>query len=105
MRPPRERTQRAFRAYTDLLDTAEWIKAEMHEPLELFGLTMSGFRLLEVLDREGALPEADAGRRVNPSSHTDSEGPRFHPGAQRHPPKNEATTAKTNSELREKAAD
>jgi MarR family transcriptional regulator, 2-MHQ and catechol-resistance regulon repressor len=60
---PREKTQRAFRAYTDLLDTAEWMRAEMHGPLELFDLTMSEFRLLELLYREGALPVADAGRR------------------------------------------
>ena len=60
---PRERTQRAFRAYTDLLDTAEWMRAEMRGPLELFDLTMAEFRLLELLYREGALPVADVGRR------------------------------------------
>ena len=60
---PREKTQRAFRTYTDLLDTAEWMRAEMHGPLELFDLTMSEFRLLELLYREGALPVADVGRR------------------------------------------
>ncbi len=60
---PREKTQQAFRTYTDLLDTAEWMRAEMRGPLELFDLTMAEFRLLELLYREGALPVADVGRR------------------------------------------
>ncbi len=60
---PREKTQHAFRTYTDLLDTAEWMRAEMRGPLELFDLTMAEFRLLELLYREGALPVADVGRR------------------------------------------
>jgi MarR family 2-MHQ and catechol resistance regulon transcriptional repressor len=49
----REKTQRAFRAYVDLLDTAEWMRSYMRGPLESFDLTMGGFRLLEMLYREG----------------------------------------------------
>jgi len=59
----RERTQRAFRAYVDLLDTAEWIKGELRGPLASFDLTMGEFRLLELLYREGALFVADITRR------------------------------------------
>lgn len=49
----KEKTQRAFRAYVDLLDTAEWMRSYMRGPLESFDLTMGGFRLLEMLYREG----------------------------------------------------
>jgi hypothetical protein len=36
----KERTQRAFRAYLDLIDTADWLKREMRVPLESFDMTM-----------------------------------------------------------------
>jgi len=51
---PKEKTQKAFRAYLDLLDTADWLKGELRMPLEAFDLTMPGFRLMELLNREGA---------------------------------------------------
>jgi len=59
----KEKTERAFRAYLDLLDAEERLKAALRGPLELVGLTVEGFRLLEMLDREGALPLADVVRR------------------------------------------
>jgi len=59
----REKTQRAFQAYLDLIDTAEWFKAQMRAPLESFDLTMEGFRLLVLLHREGALPIPHLARR------------------------------------------
>jgi DNA-binding MarR family transcriptional regulator len=59
----KEKTQRAFQAYLDLLNAAEWFKAQMRAPLESFDLTMEGFRLLTVLYREGALPIAEVARR------------------------------------------
>jgi DNA-binding Lrp family transcriptional regulator len=52
----RERTERAFRAYLDLLDAEEELKVPLKWALELVDLTVEGFRLLEMLDREGALP-------------------------------------------------
>jgi DNA-binding MarR family transcriptional regulator len=58
----KEKTERAFRAYLDLLDAEERVKAELRGPLELVGLTVEGFRLMETLDREGALPLADVAR-------------------------------------------
>ena len=62
--PSREkRAERALRGYTALLDTADWLKAEVRVPLESFGLTLAEFRLLEVLHREGALPIVDLARR------------------------------------------
>jgi MarR family 2-MHQ and catechol resistance regulon transcriptional repressor len=59
-----ERTQRAFRAYLDLIDTADWLKRTMRVPLESFDMTMQDFRLLEMLYREGALTMPDVGRRL-----------------------------------------
>jgi DNA-binding MarR family transcriptional regulator len=65
-----KKTQRAFRAYLDLLDTAEWIRNELRGQLESFDLTMGGFRLLEMLYREGpvsvpAVAERRGCRRQN----------------------------------------
>jgi DNA-binding MarR family transcriptional regulator len=51
----RERTQRTYRAYVDLVDTAKWIENELRAPRWSFDLTMGEFRLLELFYREGAL--------------------------------------------------
>ena len=59
----REKTERAFRTYLDLLDAEEQLKAALRGPLGLVDLTVEGFRLLEMLDREGALPVADITQR------------------------------------------
>ena len=59
----KQRTERALRAYTAFLDTGDWLKAEVRVPLESFGMTLSEFRLLEVLHRQGALPVVDLARR------------------------------------------
>ena len=50
----REKTQRAMQAYMHLIDTADWLRGELRVPLESFDLTMGEFRLLEMLNREGA---------------------------------------------------
>jgi DNA-binding MarR family transcriptional regulator len=60
---PREKTQRAFRAYLDLLDAADWLKGELRMPLEAFDLTMPGFRLMELLNREGAQRVVDVAEK------------------------------------------
>ena len=59
----KEKTQRAMQAYMDLLETADWLKGELRVPLESFGLTIGEFRLLELLNREGALTVAGAAKR------------------------------------------
>jgi len=59
----KQKTQRAFRAYLDLMDTADWLKSELRAPLEAFDLTMAGFRLLEMLYSEGAVTVPDAAKR------------------------------------------
>lgn len=59
----KEKTQKAFRAYLELLDTADWIRAELRPQLEAFDLTMAGFRLLEMLYREGPVSKPMAADR------------------------------------------
>lgn len=56
----KQKRQRAIQAYLDLVDTAEWLQARMRGQLEMFDITMAGFRLLELLYRQGplTLPEA-----------------------------------------------
>lgn len=49
----RGKTLRAFGAYLDLLDTAEMMRNELRGQLTGFGLTLRGFRVLEILYREG----------------------------------------------------
>ncbi len=60
---PRERTKRAFGAYMEVLETADWLKGELHGPLLMYDLSMGDFRLLEMLHREGALFAPDIARR------------------------------------------
>jgi DNA-binding MarR family transcriptional regulator len=62
-RSPKERMEQALRGYTELLDTADWLKGEVRVPLDSFGMTLGEFRLLDVLYRDGALPVVDLVRR------------------------------------------
>ncbi len=59
----RERAKRAFGAYMEVLETADWLKGELHGPLLLYDLSMGDFRLLELLHREGAMFAPDIARR------------------------------------------
>jgi len=49
----RGRTKRAWNAYTDLLDTAEYLREEMSRQLATFDITMTQFRVLETLWHDG----------------------------------------------------
>jgi DNA-binding MarR family transcriptional regulator len=51
----REKTERAFRAYLELLDAADYMKAEVYDQLSFYGVTMRGFRVLELLYRRGTM--------------------------------------------------
>src|ERR1700731_3871237 len=55
---------RAFRAYLDLQTTTDWIRAEMRSQLQMFGMTLAGFRVLEFLYREGATHMNETARRL-----------------------------------------
>ena len=59
----KEKTLRAFQSFLNVMDTADWFKNELRGPLESFDLTMPGFRVLEMLYREGALTVPDVARR------------------------------------------
>lgn len=53
-RPGRtEKIDRAFEAYLDLLDTADWLRRRVRGQLAVFGVTDRGFRVLEILHRDG----------------------------------------------------
>jgi DNA-binding MarR family transcriptional regulator len=49
----RVKTNRAFRAYIDLMDAADWLRGEMTGQLASFDLTMLQFRVLDALFRDG----------------------------------------------------
>ena len=51
--PQHVKTNRAFRAYIDLLDAADWLRGEMSGQLASFDLTMMQFRVMEAIFREG----------------------------------------------------
>src|SRR5690348_16578922 len=59
----REKAARALLAGFDLLDTADWFAGEVRGALASFDLTMAGFRLMEMLLREGGASMAVATRR------------------------------------------
>jgi DNA-binding MarR family transcriptional regulator len=58
-----EKTHRAYRAYLNILDTADWLRAHLRGQIDCFGLTEPGFRLLEMIYQEGVMPMATAARR------------------------------------------
>src|SRR5690348_257880 len=61
----KEKTQLAFRTYLELLDTADWMRGELRAQLEAFDLTMAGFRLLEMLYREGPVSKPIAAQYLH----------------------------------------
>ncbi len=56
----RQKTLRAFEAYLNILDTADWLRSELRWQLESFGLTESGFRVLYLLYDQGAMSMSTA---------------------------------------------
>lgn len=50
-----QKTDRAFHAFIDLLDAADVMKARVQGQLAIYGLTMKGFRVLELLRQEGPM--------------------------------------------------
>jgi DNA-binding MarR family transcriptional regulator len=61
----RGKTLRAYRTYLDLIDTARWFRGEMRGQLESFGLTMGGFRILEMLLSDGPTHVGAAARKMH----------------------------------------
>ena len=60
----RGKTLRAFRAYLELQLTADWIRKEMRGQLGTFDVTLAGFRLLEMLYREGPTHMSAASKKL-----------------------------------------
>ena len=60
----REKTLRAFRAYLDLQTTTDWIRREVRGQLQAFEMTLAGFRVLEMLYREGPTHMNETARRL-----------------------------------------
>jgi hypothetical protein len=58
-----ERRAIAFRAFLEILDTADWIRYELRGQMEMFDITLEGLRFLEMLHREGRLTIGEAARR------------------------------------------
>jgi DNA-binding MarR family transcriptional regulator len=50
-----DRKLRSFDAYLEVLDTAEWLRRQLIGQLEAFDLTIDGFRLMDMLYREGPI--------------------------------------------------
>jgi DNA-binding MarR family transcriptional regulator len=58
----KEKAARALLAYFFLLDTAEWFAGQVRGALASFDMTMAGFRLMEMLLREGRASMSVAAR-------------------------------------------
>ncbi|HEX4001344.1 MAG TPA: hypothetical protein VHX36_01775 [Candidatus Acidoferrales bacterium] len=57
------KTRRGYRAYLELLDTADWLKGELRGPLASFGVAMGDFRVLTLLYKEGAQARPDIAKK------------------------------------------
>ncbi|MGB8540801.1 MAG: MarR family transcriptional regulator [Candidatus Acidiferrales bacterium] len=57
------KTSRAFRAYVDLMDTADWLRQEMSEQLWRWDLSMLQFRVLETLYNQGPQHQQELSRK------------------------------------------
>jgi DNA-binding MarR family transcriptional regulator len=69
-----ERRSRAFQAYFDLMDTADWMRKVVRGQLEILEVSLEGFRVLELLRGRGpmslpALSEARGCKRQTMFEH------------------------------------
>jgi DNA-binding MarR family transcriptional regulator len=65
-RPSRkEKRQRAWGAYLDLVDTAEWVQRKLGRALGMFGMSAEEFRLLVLLYREGPLTMTETSEKLD----------------------------------------
>jgi len=65
-----EKTQRAFGAYTDLMEAADWLRERLRGQLAFFDMTPGQFRILEMLRREGPTHQAAIAHRLGCSDAT-----------------------------------
>ncbi len=65
-----DKTGRAFGAYTDLMDAADWLRERLRGQLAFFDMTPGQFRILEMLHREGPRHQAAIAERLGCSDPT-----------------------------------
>jgi hypothetical protein len=58
-----QRRATAFRAFLEILETADWVRRELRGQMEMFEVTLEGLRFLELLHREGRLTIREAAER------------------------------------------
>src|SRR5579862_3062665 len=66
----KDKAARALLAGFDLMDTADWFAGKVRGALASFDMTMAGFRLMEMLLREGgtSMSQAAQGRGLEPQN-------------------------------------
>ncbi len=57
---PKEKKRRAWEAYFDLVETADWVRGRLRTFIETLGLTIEEFHLLAMLHRDGPLTVSQA---------------------------------------------
>lgn len=57
---PKEKKRRAWEAYVDLMETADWVRGRLRTFIETLGLTTEEFHLLAMLHCEGPLTVSQA---------------------------------------------
>ncbi|MGH9688057.1 MAG: MarR family winged helix-turn-helix transcriptional regulator [Candidatus Acidiferrales bacterium] len=62
--PQRDKTLRAWGAYLELTETANWMERKLTTALDVFGLTHEEFRLLVTLYRNGPMTRRDATEKL-----------------------------------------
>jgi MarR family transcriptional regulator, 2-MHQ and catechol-resistance regulon repressor len=55
---------RAWAAYLELSETAEWMERQLRAPLDVFGLTREEFRLMLMLFRDGPLSIGEGAEKL-----------------------------------------
>ena len=58
-----QRRATAFRAFLEILETADWIKQELRPQMEIFGTTIDGLRFLEMLHSTGRVTIREAAEK------------------------------------------
>lgn len=63
-KPRRKKVERAWAAYLEFSETADWIEGLLWGPLDVFGLTREEFRLMLMLYRDGPLTVTEAAKKL-----------------------------------------
>lgn len=58
-----ERRATAFRAFLEILETADWIEQELRPQMQMFGVSIDGLRFLEMLHSSGRVTIREAAEK------------------------------------------